>query len=386
MVETKRIIGKWIAVGALSVLAIWAVTAICQPNIVPERWSEPFQRNVPAEGWSFSHRAENWATTHFGPEGFRGMKDLQGLQGPSAIIWGDSFVEAYQVNDADKMDARLNARLRADGDSLTVAAVGHSFWSLADYYFLMPRYEAFVPDCRLHVIHLFTLQDLLPDQDARHRISLFQSQPTFHFEEYGLEDRGTAAKAGPQALKEAIYGARLQFFLKLKKSLLGIAQLEGLRFAPGPAKKREKGVSNDYAVDEKSSGAWRYMLYPKWVKEPPPTEAWTFLLGEMRKQARAPILFVYCPATPSMDDGRIILENPEKEMAAAFSALCEKEGFGFVNLEADFLRNWEANKELPRGFHSSRPGEGHYNAAGHEIVADAIHRWLKEHPHVVYPN
>lgn len=386
MVETKRIIGKWIAGGAVSVLAIWAVTAICQPNIVPERWSEPFQRNVPAEGWSFSHRAENWATTHFGPEGFRGMKDLQGLQGPSAIIWGDSFVEAYQVDDADKMDARLNALLlNTEGENLTVASVGHSWWSVADYYFLIPRYEAFLPDCRLHVIHLFTLQDLLPDQDPRGCMSLFLSNPTFHFEEFGAENRGLPIRVEQSKVKEIVYGAKLHFLLELRNKVAALIKMEGLRFTPGTAENRSESLTETRGV-----GAWRFMLKnvyeTGWTDAPPPIEAWKFLLAALKERTQVPIVFVYCPATPSMSRGEIILNNPERELAKSFSSLCAKSGYGFIDVESDFLDYWEKKRKLPRGFHTSRPGEGHYNADGHRIVAEAIYRWLNEHRDVVHPN
>jgi hypothetical protein len=384
MGEAKRIIGKWLAGGVLSLLAIWAVTAVCTPNIVPERWSEPFQRNVPAEGWSFSHRAESWATTHFGPEGFRNLTDLKVFEGPSAFIWGDSFVEAFQVNDVDKMEAQLNELLgKSGGQEPTFHAVGHSWWSFADYYFRLPLYERIAKDCRLHVIHLFTLQDVLPDQDPRGCISLFNSEPEYHFEEFSAENRGGAIKPEPDDLKESIYRMRLHFFLELKSRSIRIAKLNGLRFSLGPL---ETGPKDRY----RGQGAWQYMLgnmlNTGWATEPPPIEAWTFLLGALKKQTSVPIVFVYAPATPSMDGGRVILENPEQELAGAFAELCEKEGVGFVDLGPDFQALWETEGCLPRGFNTSRPGEGHYNADGHAIVAEAIHRWLKEHSDDLHPN
>ena len=106
----------------------------------------------------------------------------------------------------------------------------------------------------------------------------------------------------------------------------------------------------------------------------------------MDSTTEAPILFVYAPPTPALLSGDLILENPEKNLANHFSSLCKEQGIGFVSLEEPFLRFLEANGRFAKGFHNSRPWEGHYNADGHRLVAEAINSWIQENRHVVYPN
>ena len=71
-------------------------------------------------------------------------------------------------------------------------------------------------------------------------------------------------------------------------------------------------------------------------------------------------------------------------MVRAFANLLQKEGFGFINLEEAYLTHWSDTGTFHRGFNNSRPWEGHYNAAGHKIAAEAIYRWIKENSHVVH--
>ena len=68
------------------------------------------------------------------------------------------------------------------------------------------------------------------------------------------------------------------------------------------------------------------------------------------------------------------------------SVLCRENGFGFVSLEDSFNNYWNQNGKLPRGFPTSRPGQGHYNSEGHRLVAEAVHDWIRKNAHVVHPD
>ena len=78
--------------------------------------------------------------------------------------------------------------------------------------------------------------------------------------------------------------------------------------------------------------------------------------------------------------------NPESALASAFADLCKTKGIGFTSLEKPLLRHLKDTGKFPKGFHNSRPWEGHYNADGHRLAAEAIHAWISENRHVVYPD
>lgn len=385
MVETKRIIGKWIAGGALSVLAIWAVTAICQPNIVPERWDEALQRNLPLSGWKYRYRNESWAVTEYGAHGFHRHSDLSSTDTPPILIWGDSFVEALQVQNSDKMDAVLESLLSTDGNLTPVGAVGNEKWGIGDYYFHIQKYEKLTGSSRCHFIHLFTLEDLYPDRNPAWRASLFLSSPSFHFVyRDSLGDENPRHREN-KPLAEIIFAMHPQFFLKMKTRALEIAHGEGLRFRPNPPS--SLSVPTETGPGGSRSGIpTDGELHPDWVKGEAPIPAWRFAVDQLKKVATAPVVFIYAPAVPKFDKEQVALDNPEAALVDRFRDLCREMGVGFIDLETEFRRAWLEEGRFVRGFHSSRPGAGHYNATGHEIVAEAIHRWLKEHPHVVHPN
>ncbi|MDH4408521.1 MAG: hypothetical protein QE273_02765 [Verrucomicrobiales bacterium] len=374
-----RIVLKWLAGGFLSIGAIWMVTAVFSDSVPLEEWSGALGRNTLAPGTTYQERREGWATNHIGEHGLIASRPEDLAATEKIVIWGDSFVEAFHVEDSAKMHRRLTDLLRQEPRGKGAAlAVGERFCSIADYRFRIPDYEAALKDVKLHVIHLYSLEDTFPDQYPGGRISLFLTEPNLHFEKYDNEFREIEAPVSPGRARVLIHQYHLQFFSRLRTSLTNIARLDGLRFAPGTAQKS--------TADPAAHRAWNRFLDPAWGSAEPPLEAWRFLLRELDSTTEAPILFVYAPPTPALLSGDLILENPEKNLANHFSSLCKEQGIGFVSLEEPFLRFLEENGRFAKGFHNSRPWEGHYNADGHRLVAEAINSWIQENRHVVYPD
>lgn len=119
---------------------------------------------------------------------------------------------------------------------------------------------------------------------------------------------------------------------------------------------------------------------------PPPRAAWEFAIDSLLERTDTPVLFVYSPATPVLNKGRLHLKNPEADLAEEFGLLCQDRGIGFINMEDRFLDFHNKTGRFFKGFAKSRPWAGHYNADGHRLVAEAIHRWIKENPDVVHPD
>lgn len=367
---------KWLIGGLISFAAIWSITAVFTNNIWIEEWSPELRRNILVPGTVLREREEGWADSIVGRFGIIGSSEGEIDETPKVAIWGDSFVEAVNVADSDKMQRQLTELLRKDLGGVAVG-IGERFASFADHRFRIPSYESALGGVRLHVLHLYSLEDTLPDLYRGARISLFLSEPDLHLEKYDNEYQEGEAPIEPSRLRTNLTKLHLQFFLYLRTRLVGIARLEGLRFAPGVHRQ------------EKPDGlhrAWNRLIEPEWTREEAPEDAWNFLLDEVRSSTQLPVLIVYSPATPAVERGRVILENAEKSLATRFGELCEEKQIGFVSLEESFLRFWHETGRFPKGFQNSRPWEGHFNEDGHRLVAEAIHSWILENRHVVYPD
>lgn len=371
---------RWFLGFIMSLFVIWAITAVGTENINPKVWSEQLHRNVPVQGWISHNRDEAWAKTEFGELGLRGTPTVAPPSVPKIFLWGDSFVEAAQVEDHYKMHRQLNELLATHGDrKIQVIPVGHRFQSFADYVFQIKPYEESISPCALHVIHLHSLEDVLPDRDQDARISLFLSRPDFHFVKYDNEFREIESPIHESPLKTLAYRLKLQFFLRTKKQISQIAKLEGLRFSVG-----EQRLSTKDAPP--AANDWNRYLNPDWASKPPPVAAWNFLINSLKNSTSAPILIVYAPVTPALFKGKVIKLNPEKNLVNSFSEICGNHGVGFVSMEESFLEYHRSTGKFPRGFQTSRPWLGHYNSEGHRLVAEAIDRWIKDNHNAVYPD
>ena len=66
------------------------------------------------------------------------------------------------------------------------------------------------------------------------------------------------------------------------------------------------------------------------------------------------------------------------EYLRAFSEACEAAGVLFVDMSERFLQAYEAEHILPHGFANTAMGQGHLNADGHRLVAEALYDAIVE--------
>lgn len=110
-------------------------------------------------------------------------------------------------------------------------------------------------------------------------------------------------------------------------------------------------------------------------------EKYPFVMGEalslLRQQFDGTILIVYHPQkTYIKNDGT--LEFKKSETLDIFEELCRQNDIGFVDITDRYVEHYEECHELPYGFANTTPGDGHMNAIGHRIVADAIINYFEE--------
>lgn len=313
-------------------------------TLVLHTWSPDTETWVRPAGSVHRHRSEGWGTSRFGQLDVIGVDDVSQTDIPAIAIWGDSFVEAFQVEQSERMQEVLMGMWRADAmNRLTAFGVGNSGESIADYYFKIRRYENRCPSILAHFIILSDLSDVFPDQPSAEHAA-FLSKPEYEFVERNKEPEHRRIKA---VLREC----GLDFIWLPTRSLIKDTKL---RISWGPHK----------------AGLRSTEITP----EPKYEEAFSFLLHALRHQTTKPIIFVYCPPLPAITGGEVHCKDYNAGIVSVFVRECRRSGIGFIDMTQDFCNCYRETGTFPRGFSNSRPAEGHFNTGGHRLIAKAIYR------------
>src|SRR5215470_4491801 len=94
--------------------------------------SHPVLGLVPAAGATVRWCLEGCGTSHWQADGLRRSAPHDPAR-PAILAVGDSFTEAFHVNDEETFVSVLERQLRAAGRDVDVLNVGHSAFSAADY-------------------------------------------------------------------------------------------------------------------------------------------------------------------------------------------------------------------------------------------------------------
>lgn len=82
----------------------------------------------------------------------------------------------------------------------------------------------------------------------------------------------------------------------------------------------------------------------------------------------------------------VLTVNPQNQITPiyntadmdVFKHTCEQNNIIFVNMEDDFIKHYKNSYELPHGFINTKPGEGHLNKNGHELIAKKLKEIIGE--------
>ncbi len=333
----------------LSLLFIWIVGYFFCNSLVYVKYDETLGKYIHDPGLFYKHRSEGIATTFKGRYGVNAIGDITEFPQEKLVVWGDSFVEAHQVDDPEKIPQQITKKLAARGfEKRAMAfAVGMSGDSVADYYFDMPKYEKLVPNVKAHYIIVTDVRDTLPDQPSDTIRGVFLSDPL----------RLTYVDQPPkfQGIKKKLNDFGLYFIWE--PALEAMQSVRNLHFIPA-LKKNPPAISNGEEAENSSLGAEK--------------KAWRFLFEELKKQTRLPLIFVICPTVPFIDGGTIAKTDPQADEVAAFSEVAEKHGIPVLDVSERFIQFYENTGLFPRGFPNSKPGEGHFNRFGQVLVAEEI--------------
>ncbi len=220
--------------------------------------------------------------------------------------------------------------------------------SVADYYFKIPRYEKKCPAIIAHYIIICSVTDALPDQlTAAHAV--FQSKPELRIADPQKEPdhvwlRSILRKYG----MDFVWSAAVTVIKDTK-----------LRFSPGLAKTGTPPAAGENKLSNPTASS---------------VEAFKFLMHAMRQQTEKPITFIYCPYVPIIKNNQVVFDDTEAAMVAIFAKECQKNDIGFIDMTKEFCDFYRGTGAFPRGFHNSRPSQGHFNHNGHRLIAQAIYK------------
>jgi len=343
---------KMIAAILVAMILLWIAGALfCNAPFIMVPHAALQTMGYP-EGSRVVWRTEGWGTGRFGKWGVSGIPDIETRSEQKVVLWGDSYVEAHQVDDEKRTAHQLTQLLDLHGAGAALAVnAGFSGQSVADYPIKIPVYEKQMPPIAAHVVVIGQIEDFFPN-DPPVYFSRFATDPEPQIIPAKLRD--------PSRLKWLIYrwGVRLHAN-GLISVLRNNADGFNLRFALGPVKKNVAG-SDPGAPSAEELERW-----------------FSFYARKFRTVTEKPLFLVYLPTVPKLDGNGWSFVDEDEETAAQMERIFTVNGWTVINMKDRFVQNFESNGKLPRGFLNSKPGAGHLNETGHRLVAEALADFLR---------
>lgn len=348
---------RWVAGFIIASALVTVASPYFLSSLRVYEWSVELDDYVIKPGYVHRNRDEGWSTTHYGSFGLHNAAGLADFGGPTILIWGDSYVEAHQVNDDQKMDFEVNAILSEHGTGRPRAVgIGRAYWSIADYYFNIPKYERLLnPVCHVIVLAEHGLKDLCPDGET------FLSEPTYEFVGRNIVDSGKS-KVIAELHEYGLCDAALAPW----KAVRGVLKdVRTSRFTLGPVASQEQPSP----VDSES------FLFRAETPERL-TESWEFAIDKLTSATDKPVVFVLVPEVPYLENGQVCLDDPQGEWRARLVQLLAEKNVGCIDMTETLIDDHRRTGQFSRGFHHGRPDCGHLNARGHRLVAQQICAYL----------
>jgi hypothetical protein len=336
----------------VSFLFIWVIGYFFCNSLPSYKFDTILNKYIYEPGTVYKHRTEGNATTLKGMYGINGIEDITKVRGQKVIIWGDSYVEAHQVSDNNKMPQVVTSLLRSNSvDGMISFGVGMSGDSVADYYHDMPKYETLATNVIAHFILISDIKDLLPDQETDKARAVFKSNP------YRIMYNNWRPKY--QDVKRILNSLGLYFVWEPVKAF---SSVNSVNFAP---RTRSRIVTHEPFIQKFENDNF--------------TESISFLLKKLRAQTASPIIIVYCPKVPIIREEWVSYKDPDLRFVNKLSSEASINNIAFVNLTRILIENFNETGNFSRGFVNAKPGYGHFNENGHRIIAKGIADYIQRY-------
>lgn len=351
---------KWIFNVLFSFLFIYLVSFFFYDSTGVWTWSPELEQYIHPDGYIHHMRSEGWGTTRFGKFGIAGIKDISEVEGNKIIIWGDSYVEAFQVNDSQKMPQLLTKLFKKKFFNNWIAVgIGQSGATIADYYFRIPKYEKIIGDIKAHIIIIGQPNEDIVPNDTNSKLSRFLITDT---NQLILEKETFQPKK--TKIKSLLNRMHLDFVWNILKKITGTKLNLNI--------KKKSATSNNIAKKNTKYSKDRL------------SKIFDFITKKISEQTDKDIIILYAPPIPRIEKGRIFIQDENKAMMHLFSIYCKKNNLIFLDLTQDFLDLYKGQRVFPRGFLNSEPSKGHFNSLGHAIVAQKIYHYLTSNNIIVH--
>lgn len=353
-VISALLFNRW-TIGCLSSFVfIWILSALLCNSAEPYIYDEATKSWVIEPGSRIAWKGEGSGKSYFGKFGLGFFPDISRETSNIIMLWGDSFVEAFQVDDDKKMAQQLTQLLKKDGQNLICASRAMGGDNIADHILNIPQYEKIIPSISRHIIVINGSDDILPDQ-ANDTRGMFLSAK-------GYELIESDEHCHSAYFKTFINEYRLYFILPI---LHRFTQGISLRFSPGPV--QAKSAFSDPPMSQDND---KTKLYNRLT--------WEFLVKEIRESTKKDVTIIYVPHVPRIENNRILYDDTDWTVVKDFAECCRAAGIDFINMHDAFVNNYKNKGEFPKGFPNSRLADGHLNITGHRLIAETIFHYLKE--------
>jgi hypothetical protein len=343
---------RWALGCLLSFAFIWLVSALFCDSSEPYSYDATTRSWVITPGSTILWRSEGRGRSYFGKFGIGCVPDISRESRRLVMLWGDSDVEAFQVDDPRKMAQQLTGLLQGHGRDLVCVSRAMGGDNLADYILDLPEYEKQIPTITRHILLINGPDDILPDQPNDTR-GVFRTTN-------GYELARSSARCRSPYAKLVVDDLRLYFVVPV---LRGLMQVSSLRFSLGPV--RVAPVSGGPACNPCRA-------------ERDLRDACDYLTTRIRQATRKEVTIIYVPHVPHIAGNRIACDDPDWPLVSRFADSCRRAGIDFIDMHETFVHHYRATGEFPRGFRNSRPGDGHLNVAGHRLVAETLCDYLEK--------
>ncbi len=324
-----------------SIAVLWLFSMVLGGQVAYNQVDDKLGITIPVPGSSIARFTEGGAVSHYGVCGLNPVV-LEKWDGKSTriMLYGDSYVEAFQVQDDEKPDAVLTKYL---GDNAVAFGIGVSGFGLPSMIARATAYEKVMGKPVLNVFFCASgiRNDVLADTTAQKTLPI------------GYVEKVTRGK---NTLKINIVRIINRFYLNfvpvIWKKLSGICKSS---HAPQTVCLEDSGSETESLRDELS-----------------------YILRSM-KELQGDSVIVYCPELPKIKNGNILTNDMDESDVVILKGMAEKFSVPIIDVTPVLLEFYRENNRFPRGFDNlGGPGNGHLTPSGIEAIFKYLALELKK--------
>jgi len=342
--HSQRLVRQWL----IGLLGSWSCVWFAGPWIVNSILVRVNDAELAAitlrEGDVIRWRSEGWASTLVGPHGRPGWKPNQASK--RIVIWGDSQVEGFCVNDSEKISNQV-IRIAQEqyGQSLDCVPMGRSGADASDWNrMLSAADELWQPIAHVWIITELADLTALSNDAVLDNGSWQAESPTAVV---------LAKKLHAEAAFQTVRNVMLEPTSGARRSL---------RWSVGPVRDASDAALTVTMSQDTANIFTNVLKRLKLVSE----------------QVDQRLLIVYAPSVPRILD-RVVTTHPDDASWDAFATLLAESNIDAIDMRGAFIDGYRVDGRMPRGFHNGTPSFGHLNAFGNRLVAAAIAERLAKH-------